>query len=186
MEKTPKNPTPVRRWWTATLLLCAGLAIFYWSGREPDQPIASPSAVPVETEGSSLPQTLASAEPAEAKISDPRAAHLTFAGQQRVVVPNPRGEFPRVSVPASTVVAATVPFPNARPGETVRVQSEDGGTLQVPSGDGMAMVDSNRQVPVEFQVSDVDGIQRITLHRGSERRVLEFWVGPEAPVLVRR
>ena len=37
----------------------------------------------------------------------------------------------------------------------------------------------------EFRAAPNDGLNRVTLRRGGESRVLEFWVGVEPPALVR-
>jgi hypothetical protein len=117
--------------------------------------------------------------------NDPRAAQLTVDGLPRAVVANVRGEFRRVLVPASAIIAASVPFPDAQPGEKIAVQAEDGGSLLDTAAQGFVTIDAAHHAPVQFKVSAHDGIHRVTLRRGGETRVLEFWVGPEQPVLVR-
>ena len=120
-----------------------------------------------------------------AASTDPRAARIEVAGQVRVVAPNARGEFPRVVVPASSVIAVSVPFAGAQLGETLPVQSEDGALLLGEAASGVAVVDGQGAVPLTLRVAATDGLQRVTLRRGGEMRVLEFWVGAEPPVLVR-
>lgn len=117
--------------------------------------------------------------------SDPRAARIEVAGQVRVVTPNARGEFPRVVVPASSVIAVSVPFAGAQPGELLPVQSEDGAVLLGAAAQGVALVAASGDVPLSLKVAATDGLQRVTLRRGGEMRVLEFWVGAEPHVLVR-
>jgi hypothetical protein len=122
---------------------------------------------------------------AAAVANDPRAAQLIIEGQTRAVVPNVRGEFPRVLVAASTTVSASVPFAEAQPGEMIAVQAEDGGALLEVAAQGSVIIDAARCASVQFKVSAHDGIHRVTLRRGGETRVLEFWVGAEPPVVVR-
>lgn len=102
------------------------------------------------------------------------------------VISNVRGEFHRVPVPASTVITASVPFADAVPGESIRVQAEDGGLLQGRAAQGSVAVGSDHRASVAFQTAANDGLYRVTLRRGGECRVLQFWVGPEPPVLVRQ
>ena len=121
----------------------------------------------------------------DAASDNPRAAQIVFAGVRRVVVPNARGEFSRVGVPASAVIVATVPFPDSAPGSTIFLQAEDDGLLSGAASAGALVVGEDRRVTLEFRAAASDGIQRVTLRDGAETRLLEFWVGPEAPVLVR-
>jgi hypothetical protein len=130
-------------------------------------------------------QAQSSTSAVAAIMKDPRAAMLRIDGVSRAVVPNVRGEFPRVLVPASAIVAASVPFPEARPGEKIAVQAEDGGALLDAAAQGFVTIDAAHRAPVQFKVSAHDGIHRVTLRRGGETRVLEFWVGAEQPILAR-
>jgi hypothetical protein len=120
-----------------------------------------------------------------AAANDPRAAQLTIAGQTRAVVPNVRGEFPRFLVHASATIAASVPFPDAQPGEKIAVQAEDGGALLDAAAMGFVTIDDAHHASLQFKVSAHVGIHRVTLRRGSETHVLEFWVGTEPTVIVR-
>jgi hypothetical protein len=122
---------------------------------------------------------------AAAVANAPRAAQLTVDGHPRAVVANVRGEFPRVLVPASAIIAASVPFPDAQPGEKIAVQAEDGGALLNATAQGFVTIDAAHCAPVQFKVSAHDGMHRVTLRRGGETRVLEFWVGTEPAVVVR-
>jgi hypothetical protein len=122
---------------------------------------------------------------AAAVANDPRAAQLTVDGHPRAVVANVRGEFPRVFVPASAIIAASVPFPDAQAGEKVAVQAEDGGALLNATAQGFVTIDDAHHASLQFKVSAHEGIHRVTLRRGSETHMLEFWVGPEQPVLAR-
>ena len=99
---------------------------------------------------------------------------------------NARGELPRLKVPSEATIAATVRFPNAMPGQPISVQPEDGGTLIGDAVSGVVLIDDQQQANFEFQPSANDGQYRVTLRNGGESRVLEFWVGPEPPVLVRK
>jgi len=113
------------------------------------------------------------------------AARVEVEGRILQVAPNPRGEFGRVQVPRSAVVRALVPFPSAAPNELIGVQAEDGGMLQGEASKGTVTVDAERRAAILFQAAAGDGLYRITLRRGGENRVLEFWVGPQPPVVVR-
>ncbi len=124
-------------------------------------------------------------EPA-APVDEMRVARVTVAGKTQVLAANVRGEFQRLTVPASATISASVPFAGAEPGEVIPVQAEDGGQLQGLAAQGMVIVDSDHKVALDYQVSADDGLHRVTLRRGGESRVLEFWVGAEPAVLVRK
>lgn len=117
--------------------------------------------------------------------TNPHAARISFAGTDRVVTPNVRGEYARVLIPPSVAVIASVPFPDAAPGESIRVQAEDGGLLEGLAEAGKVTIDAQRFAQFEFRAPAHDGMHRVTLRRGGEQRIVEFWVGAEPPVLVR-
>jgi hypothetical protein len=171
----------------AAVILAIG-AVVWWKTAQH----RTSSSSPLATESSRLSETLPSAatniaqkQDAPAPIDETRAAHITIAGTVHVLAPNVRGEFPRLIVPASATITATVPFAEAEPGEVIPVQAEDGGLLQDVAAQGSLAVDKDHKVTVSYQVSAYDGMHRVTLRRGGESRVLEFWVGAETPVLVR-
>lgn len=179
------------RWLGLVIVLAfiGGGVCWFFAERAPSA--ASGSAVSAAASGNPAIPTAsgvhapAAAVTAAAVANDPRAAQLTIAGQTRAVVPNVRGEFPRVLVSASAIIAASVPFPDARPGEKIAVQAEDGGALLDAATQGFVTIDATHGAPVKFKVSAHDGMHRVTLRRGGETRVLEFWVGAEPPVVVR-
>lgn len=164
-------------------------AIVCWKAAQP--PKASSAPLTAETgRGSETPPSITTSNPrqqdASVPIDESRAAHVSFAGATHVLTPNIRGEFPRMLVPASATITAAVPFAEAEPGEVIPVQAEDGGLLQDTAAQGSVTVDNEHKVNVTYQVSANDGMHRVTLRRGGESRVLEFWVGAEAPVLARK
>lgn len=124
------------------------------------------------------------------------AAPTATAGSAQAVVqcggrrwrssPNARGEFARLYLPPSAQIVASVTFPAGKPGDVILVQAEDGGALQIESGRGSVMLDGAKQAHVAFQAGANDGLYRVTMRRGAVTRVLEFWVGTQPPVLVRR
>ncbi|MFA5263183.1 MAG: hypothetical protein WC378_05110 [Opitutaceae bacterium] len=116
----------------------------------------------------------------------PSSALIEIAGRSQILNANVRGEFPRFPVPAAAVIKARVPFADAQPGDSIAVQAEDGGTLQGEASQGLVIVGTDHWVNVVFQTAAKDGLNRITLRGNGESRMLEFWVGKEPPVLVRK
>jgi len=171
----------------AAVILAIG-AIAWWKSAQHRTASSTPLAVDSSRASESPPSAatnIAQKQDAPAPIDETRAARITIAGTAHVLAPNVRGEFPRLIVPASATITATVPFAGAEPGEAIPVQAEDGGLLQDAAAIGSVAVDNDHKVTISYQVSANDGMHRITLRRGGESRVLEFWVGAETPVLVR-
>jgi hypothetical protein len=120
--------------------------------------------------------------PAPHDGGDERSAKITFGDTTHFLAPNPYGEYARVIVPPSAGITAIVHFTNAKPGELVRVQAEDGGRVLGSEAD--VLVDNKGLARVLFEVSSTEGIQRLSMRHGGEARVLEFWVGNEPAVAV--
>jgi hypothetical protein len=99
---------------------------------------------------------------------------------------NARGELPRITVLPKADISATVKFPNTVSGQKISVQAEDGGLLIDDAASGIVLIDDQQQAHFKFKLSAYDGQYRVTLRNGGESRVLEFWVGPEPPVIVRK
>jgi hypothetical protein len=98
---------------------------------------------------------------------------------------NQVGYFPRVHVPANTAIPVKVFFSNPVEGEAVVIGAEDGGKFE---GDKQAIVEGlekNGRVAFTFHVLDHPGTYRVSLRRGAETKVLDFWVGPETPLAER-
>lgn len=193
--KTISDPDqPNRRVWrtvalaTLALLMLGAGALWWRPDGAPAQPPQSPVAAMAVPTDSDSDFAAAPAGPIRSTAPvprNPRAALLQLGEHAQTVVPNFQGEYPRVAAKRGGVITALVPFPAARPGESIRVQAEDGGALLDGAAGGAVGVDPEHQARVTFRVADGDGLQRVTLRHGSDTRVLEFWVGPEAPVLVR-
>lgn len=179
-----------RRWRASSALIGAGLIVtgalwFLTNTKSPvdqtgpdktEAPVAAPAAVPA----------WALSNEVDAAVDNPRAAQLVIDGQSYSVISNVRGEYPRVPVTAASTITASVPFPDAIPGERISVQAEDGGLLLDDGAYGAVAIDENRRAPLRFQAADNDGMQRVTLRRGGEIKTLEFWVGEAPPVLARK
>lgn len=175
---------------SGVLILTAGALVWVALTRKSANRASAPSVDKVAGVQPPAPVVAAQAKTAVASdvatvMKDPRVATLRIDGAPRAVVPNVRGEYPRVLVPASAIIAASVPFLEAQTGEKIAVQAEDGGALLDAAAQGFVTIDTAHRAAVQFKVSAYDGIHRVTLRRGGETRVLEFWVGAEPPVIVR-
>jgi hypothetical protein len=172
----------------ATLVLAIGLIIWWKVANHLESPSATNTAVAAQ-QPSAVAVAAVAVEQNKGShelIDESRAARISINGNTRLVPANARGEYHRVVVPASTNITATVPFADAKLGEIIPVQAEDGGLLHGAAEQGKVTVDNDHRVTVDYQVSANDGLHRVTLRRGGESRVLEFWVGAEPPVVVRK
>jgi len=118
--------------------------------------------------------------------TDARAATIKIGENSRRVSPNLRGEFPRVLVNAEALITARVPFPDAQLGESIAVQAEDGGQIVGGGTTGSTTIAADGEALVEFRAAAFEGMNRVTVRRGAETRVLEFWVGAEPPIHIRQ
>ncbi len=129
------------------------------------------------------PDNLSSFEQLAANKID--MAKVSAQNTNKILLPNNRGDYPRLSVLGSSKITASVFFFEAVQGEQIRIQAEDGGWLQDEAQAGFVTVDKYHRANFKFQVLTHDGLYRVTLRRGGERRVLQFWVGSESPVFER-
>lgn len=124
--------------------------------------------------------------PLPAPTTDARTATLQIGENSLRVSPNLRGEFPRVIVIAEALITARVPFPEAQIGDSVAVQAEDGGQIAGGVTNGSTTIAADGVALVEFRAAAFEGMNRVTVRRGAETRVLEFWVGAEPPIHIRQ
>lgn len=179
---SPSNRSHRTPWFLAVVLAIIGAIL--WLNRS--QPLPA-KTTPTPGQSAVVPvQPKHNDKQRNDRPEDDRAAWVEFDGQSRELLPNIRGEFPRISVPASTVITAQVPFAGASSGETVHVEAEDGGSLLGEAEGGTTRVDEQAAASIAFRTAAYDGLQRITLRRGGESRLLQFWIGEEPPVLARQ
>ena len=191
LERLSRN----RLWLGVVAIVVIALAAAFWLNA-PSPVMEKPAPVTAEPEvarpereatqtGTGPSQTDQPVVAPTATSRDPRTAQIRVGSVENEVIPNARGEFPRLLVAAEAEISADVPFPDALPGQHIYVQADDGGLLSGKAADGALIVDESRQVSLEFQTSAWDGLHRVTLRRGGDSRVLQFWVGPEPPVHIR-
>ncbi len=105
-------------------------------------------------------------------------------GEQGAVrlTPNDLGLFPRVPIGLGATAPITVSYPEAMPGDTITVQSEDGGQINASKTVIQATLDDKRTLRFNFTSTQEGGIYHITLRRGFEEKRLELWGGPAPQV----
>lgn len=94
-----------------------------------------------------------------------------------IILPNSKGFYPRLNLKESSEIHASVFFPEALPGESIQIFPEDGGQLKGQATSGVVVVDSANSASFRFRPLDFEGLYRISLYRGGDRKILQFWVG---------
>lgn len=113
----------------------------------------------------------------------PAWARIQVAGQpSRSLTPNQVGAFPLLAVPSGAQIAAEVTWPEAKAGDEVLIQMEDGGTLGAGAMSQEAFLNEHKGVVFEVRVPVEAGTCRVALSRGEDRKVLEFEVVEETTV----
>jgi hypothetical protein len=116
----------------------------------------------------------------------PARASVQIAGKTfENLTPNEIGTFPRVylggKVPARPV-DVRVNYPQLLAGDTVIVQAQDGGRLPGGRQSIEAKVDAARTINFVFEPGVEHGLYRVTLVKGADTKILDFWAGQPLPV----
>ncbi|TAN37221.1 MAG: hypothetical protein EPN23_06400 [Verrucomicrobia bacterium] len=107
----------------------------------------------------------------------PAIARVQVAGQPvRELIPNQEGAFPQVPVRPGEKIMAEVTWPEAKAGDEVLIQMEDGGTLGAGAMSQAALLNEHKGVAFEVHAPVEAGTCRVALSRGEDRKVLEFEV----------
>ena len=110
------------------------------------------------------------------------AAMVNASGRKYSLTPNQVGNFDRVRVQPQEKIPVTISYPGGVAGETVVIQAEDGGQFEDGGMAREVQLDAQRTLAFLFQVTNEPGEHRVTLRKGNDVKVLEFWVGEELPV----
>ncbi len=116
---------------------------------------------------------------------DRNRAVIIFDNSEKILTPNVRGDYPRVTVPALSEVSVEIFFGNADKNERILIQAEDGGLIKEVSHDNMLTLDKYKRLKFRYQLLSHEGLYRVALYRGSERRLLQFWIGSEPQLIIR-
>jgi hypothetical protein len=92
---------------------------------------------------------------------------------------NQLAETPRLYVETKQPVAARLVFPQGRPGDRVRVELLDGGSLSNGTPGQLLTLGDDKALKLEAKISDNDGIHRVRLTTDTVTLILNFWAGAE-------
>ena len=112
-------------------------------------------------------------------VMEPAAATVTLNGISRDLEPNAIGCFPRMLIAAEGSASVLVSYPNARLGDQLVIQCEDGGSIDHGPSVKRAELDAAGRVAFQFSAGAPEGIYRVLLRWGLDEKHLEFWAGPE-------
>ena len=154
--------------------------------------VASQPSIPAPTHPvASAPIATAPARPATFPVIEPDPdgpplvdgqmvwAHMETDGESGDLIPNQFGEFPRVHIDPKQTVSVTAMWPEGEAGQKVVVAQMDGGQLSGGQQLLAFTLDASRQVAFDFTAGNGNGIYRVTLRNGSDKKMLQFWAGPE-------
>ena len=117
------------------------------------------------------------------------SATVNVGGKVVQLQPNQLGDFGQIDIAAKANAKVTIAYPTAASATPVIVEAEDGGLLSLVGSKGRPSVvatgylDSSNQVSINFQSGTQEGIYRITIQAGADRKQVAFWVGPEPTVV---
>ena len=110
-------------------------------------------------------------------------ARIEVAGKSsQNLLPNELGIFPRVLASAGEKIPVAITYEDGEPGDSVVVQVVDGGGLDDGVMAKVLHLNNSKSVAFTAGMSMQDGIHRVSLLKGGERKMLEFWVGAEPAV----
>lgn len=142
-------------------------------------PVVSAGAVLVALAGYLAVQP---AEPKEHPTSPSISAKILAGGSTHVLRSNRSGWLRRVYVKGQETIPVEVNYPEAREGERVLVSVEDGGRLDNGRLAKLVTLGADRSAGFRFETGDHPGLYRVSLSKGPETRLLQFWVGDPPPV----
>ena len=96
--------------------------------------------------------------------------------------PNQVGNFPTLDVPAQTPISVTVSYPAGKAGQAVSLRALEGGTLGNGKPTQDTTLDSQNKATFTFTTNRGRGLYRVAVGKGTDVKILEFWVGEKLPV----
>ena len=118
------------------------------------------------------------AGPAASAAEGAPTAVVEVNGESYELSVNQIGYFQRVYALPEQKIPVVVNCPDGFAGEYVMVSMEDGGLLETGRMAKAVQLDDQKQVAFTAQMSGNAGIHRVSLRRGGDLKVLDFWVEP--------
>ena len=111
-------------------------------------------------------------------------ARVTRSKQALTLNPNQVGNFPTIDVRPQTPIAVAVIYTDGQVNQKVTLTALEGGTL----GNGLVTqevtLDSLKTASFSFATGGGRGLYRVAVRKGTDVKILEFWVGEKLPVYI--
>jgi hypothetical protein len=150
-----------------------------------NQPTRNDFKTSVSTVAESQPAADQKSQPIKVEYAEPVAesgehvkASVTVGGQEYQLSSNQIGCFQRVYVEPRAKIPVQLTYPDGNPGDTVVVESEDGGRI-IESNKIVYVgnLGDDRNLAFQFETTTQQGTYRVVLRKGADVKQLEFWVG---------
>jgi hypothetical protein len=93
---------------------------------------------------------------------------------------NSAGYFQRISnIEKNGLVPIEIAYPDGIEGEKIVVAVLDGGKLDNNEIVQVIQLNKERKCVFTFQVTEQIGLFRLSLHKGTDEKIVQLWVGPE-------
>lgn len=114
---------------------------------------------------------------------EPATASITLDGKAiDLGEPNQAGIYRRVRTEPGVPVPVEVSYPSASAGTEVVVAVQHGGSLKGGAPAEVLKLDELRRARFTYTVGGEPGLFHVTVRKGSDVKILDFWAGPEPVV----
>ncbi len=99
------------------------------------------------------------------------------------LTPNQLKMFPRIAgIQPGQKLPVSISYPKGVEGEPVVVEAQDGGLFENDKKVQIDRLDHAKNLAFAFTAGHQAGVYRVVLRKGADQKMLDFWVGPEAPL----
>ena len=109
-------------------------------------------------------------------------ARVTRSKQALTLNPNQVGNFPTLDVRPQTLVGVEVIYTAGLANQGVALTALEGGTFNNGKTTQDLTLDRLKQASFSFTASSGRGLYRVSVRKGSDIKILEYWVGEKLPV----
>ena len=109
-------------------------------------------------------------------------ARVTRSKGALTLNPNQVGNFPTIDVRPQTAIKIEVIYIAGQANQKVTLTALEGGTLGNGKATQEVTLDSQKTVSFTFATGSGRGLYRVAVGKGTDVKILEFWVGEKLPV----
>ena len=112
--------------------------------------------------------------------AEPATCNVKANNKKYNLKPNQAGQFQRISnIAPLSIMPVEIFYPDGKEGEKVVVSVWDGGLLDNGESVKVVYLDNEKKCVFNFQVTRSLGLFRLLLFKGTDQKVVQFWVGAE-------